>query len=128
MIRLALQSEDIEEAQICSEPELRAQLLQIHERFSNKPTLVSLDSPNGCTLMLGLGREQCIALFLEPGGWPSFVSVGDASLDGLIEFAICGEVTEFHARHGIPLDAAIDAAISFYRFPERCDCVIWEQD
>jgi hypothetical protein len=101
---------------------------QLDERFKNEPQLIELISPNGGTLVIGVGGKNSYLNYVEPDGWPAYSSVGSIQKEGLLTFTMNEYHTEIPARYGISFNEALTAAIEFFKTMKMPECIIWEEN
>ena len=82
--------------------------------------------PNGPTLTIGIGRPRTVMCFEASLDPPYFVSKGDPTCAGIMEFMYGGELTEYGEENAVSFDSARPALIEFLESGERPACVDWE--
>jgi Immunity protein Imm1 len=122
-----LQCGDIR-SQVDDRLDLEQQLLRLHEDRRQAPAIAHLCHPDGACLNIALGRQESLLNYLASGGWPARHSVGDVAAQGVVQYAVAGEISEFPSSCLIPFEVALKAALDFYSTGELAEQVRWEDD
>jgi hypothetical protein len=96
-------------------------------RQMDEPTMLFLEHESGLCLVLGLGQDESVLTFAEPGGI-SFHSLGNAERGGTMSFMCNGELDAFANEMAIPESVAMESARIFFATGIRPENVVWESD
>jgi hypothetical protein len=113
------------ETAVQSEGQLRAELARL--RRAGRPTLLSLASPSGAALEIGLGPELSGLYWRGPGplGWHSLAVSPRLLADEAQGFADGDGGFVFEAEQLFATDEVIEAVVYFYRHGEPPDTLQW---
>ena len=112
--------------------QLREKLQSLNARHSTEPIIVRLCFDDGAELYVGVGLPDSVVSVHEPipdSDWTlEWISVGDDSRDGELEFFLLGHHTPQPARNAIPVQTAILTAEHYYESGMRATSVTWEEN
>jgi hypothetical protein len=98
------------------------------EARAGEPFIVTLGRDDDSSLSIGLGRPLSVASYISPGlGPPHFLSRGNGTHDGPIEFVFSGEITEYPPESAVPADTARRALRVFFETGELSPELDWEE-
>jgi hypothetical protein len=94
---------------------------------SDKPTMVELFDDSGLSIAIGVGHSKSVVTFQASLDPPYFISLGNKSTAGIIEFYYGDEETEYLAKNAVPFEMALHAAKEFLERRERPNGLLWEK-
>jgi immunity protein Imm1 of predicted polymorphic toxin system len=113
--------------QVATVQDLEAALDALHNGARERHRLVSIASPAGARLLIGLGGEESVLQFTNGDDPPYFASAGSSADHGVVPFLYEGEETEVERRRLIPMEDARHAASLFFETGVRPENVAWEE-
>lgn len=113
--------------QVSSVADLETTLDGIHELARQRHRLVTIVSPEGSRLLIGLGGAKSVLQFSSGDEPPYFATLGDPKEEGVEAFFLEGEATEVARRRLIPMEGARHAAIVFFETGMRPNTVAWDE-
>ena len=114
--------------EIAAPSDLETWIRALASEKRESPQIIHLIAPDNATLSIGLGGDKAILNYVPPNGWPAQTSVGDPEAVGILAFTVAGELSELQARHAIPFDVALHAALHFFATQQLSPLVAWEAD
>jgi hypothetical protein len=127
-MKWSLQTEEGHVEHVATAGLLRERLLQLHDQAKHDPLFAVLNSPDGSSLAIGLGREWSVLSYTATGGWPARHVHGNDINEGLLNYKFFGHFSEMPARYAVVFSDALDAAVSFFESGRLSEKLQWEDD
>jgi hypothetical protein len=115
------------EQSFTSAEDLDSLLDELHAQ--GEPVMAVVESINGYSLAIGLGRSLSVLNFVPvTGDPPSFTSLGSHRGDETIQFNFMGSISEFPIKNAVPMEDARSAMREFVETGQLASKLEWEQD
>jgi Immunity protein Imm1 len=114
------------EVPVRSEGELLARLHDIPSEAGDTPPLVTLSTPDGGALTIGLGREYSVVNDIRSVNEPDWISRGTLGPDESPVFYFHGHYSEFAPGSAVSVDEAVEAMLRFFRTGRRPENLEWD--
>jgi hypothetical protein len=125
--------EQEDEKEVRSLAELDEILQELSKSYGgDNAILAELESPDGSSLAIGLGRSESVLNYVSPSGDPPYYSsVGvkaESDDEDVVVFFFRGAWSEFPRRHLVPIAVARKAARYFFTHQGLFEGIEWEED